>query len=174
MAIVRGPKNTGNTAPIPPLTEGIRPEHRALAERIVSRMGGSEDAVQEVMIAAWRCFSSYDPTAAIVGIARNVLANQRRKAARHCLADGAVVESEEPDAPDAAYDRKSQAANVRAALEEVPEPYRSILWRADANEEPMSAIAADIGCNVNTGHTRLRLARSLFRAAVRRHAAKVR
>lgn len=174
MAIVRSPKKPGKNAAIPPLAEGIRPEHWALARRIVSRLGGDEDAVQEVMIAAWRHPPTYDATAAIVGIARNVLAGQRRRCARLRLGDGAVAEPDDPMGPDALHDREAQSANVRAALAEIPEPYRVILWRADVDEDPMPAIAADLGLKVNTGHTRLRLARSMFREAIRRHAAKVR
>jgi DNA-directed RNA polymerase specialized sigma24 family protein len=62
---------------------------------------------------------------------------------------------------------------VGATLAELPEIFRVVFLRCELGEEAVSDVAADLGINPNTVHTRLRLARARFREALARQLAKL-
>ena len=98
----------------------------------------------------WSGPSSYDPAkgdpaAWLLGIAANLLANQRRRAVREQLARArldarALLTPDDVETLLARMDASVEAARLRAAMETLPEPYRQVLLLA--GESSLSPAAA--------------------------------
>jgi len=112
----------------------------------------------------------------LFGITRHVVFRwiSRGEHERGALKAMAAEAGEGPTQPSAEDDW--QAANrhqaVHAAIEELPPIFRAVFVRCELDGMPMSEIAKEIGIPVNTGYTRLHLARARFAEAVRRYLAR--
>jgi RNA polymerase sigma-70 factor (ECF subfamily) len=161
------------------------PEFRSLFEREFSyvwhtlrRLGVGDadrmDVAQEVFVTVSGLMGDYDPERPLrpwlFGIAYRI--GLRYKAlARH--GREVVVEdpSESPDrAPlaDEAMAQKQRAALVDKAIERIDLTRRAVFIMSEIDGCAMPEIAEALGISVNTGYSRLRLAREEFEAAVRR------
>lgn len=56
-----------------------------------------------------------------------------------------------------------------SVLDRMPPDYRDVLRRADLDQEPMQAVAAELGISVNNASVRLHRARKAMREAMRGH-----
>jgi RNA polymerase sigma-70 factor (ECF subfamily) len=100
-------------------------------------------------------------------------ASDYRKLARHKTA---LFGDDEPGGSaspgvDAMAQREREAL-VHEALETLDMEKRAVLVLADLDEQPMPEIAAALGIPLNTGYSRLRVARQELAAAIRRRAAR--
>lgn len=137
------------------LRRSVRPEDAA-------------DVVAETFLVAWRRMdelpADHEARPWLYGVARRVLANQRRGAGRH-TALGARLGRElaacVPDLADQVVDR--QAAEARLA--ELPERDREVMELAVWEELAPREIAEVLGVSAVAVRTRLSLARSRLRLA---------
>lgn len=131
------------------------------------------DLTQEVLLVVHRQLPTYDRERPLrpwlFGIAYNT-ARRYRALARHRRE---VLSDDLPDAPagtstpDAALERSSDRALVRAALERLSLPLRSVLVLSALDGVATPEIARTLDIPLNTAYSRLRRAREEFAAAVR-------
>ncbi|MEZ4296765.1 MAG: sigma-70 family RNA polymerase sigma factor [Polyangiaceae bacterium] len=165
--------------PLPPLDE-ILPEHLKYVRTVVSRFGVSpthqrEDLVQEVLIEAHRSRTSHLQVRALLhGITRHIVFRwlAKREAERQTL------ETHARDAPTTVrsaedqWQEEERRQAVRASIDALPDIYREVFVRAELDDMTMPEVAKDLGIPVNTGYTRLYLARNRFVEALRRYLAR--
>lgn len=146
----------------------------SFAARRLSGPGEVADLVAATFLVALERSASFDPArgdpaAWLLGIAANLLANQRRRAVREQLARGrldarALLSADDVEALVARIDASAEAARLRSAMETLSEPYREVLLLAgEASLRP--AIAAK-AAGVSSAAFRVRLSRA--RRALRR------
>lgn len=167
--------------PLPRLCE-VMPRHVAYVRTLVARLGVSpaherEDLVQEVLIQAHRSRDSVlEPRALLFGITRHVVFRwiSRREHERGALKSRADEETDEPCQQSAELDWQAAERRqaVHTAIDELPPLFREVFVRCEIDEMPMAEVAKDLGIPVNTGYTRLHLARARFAEAVRRYLAR--
>jgi len=166
---------------LPPL-EDIQPRHLAYVRTLVARLGVSpaherEDLVQESLIQAHRSRgSTLEPRALLFGITRHVVFRwiARRAHERAVMKSKADEVAEEPAQPSAEQDWQA-AERYRAvhdSIDELPGIFKDVFVRCEIDEMPMAEVARELRIPVNTGYTRLHLARARFREAIRRHLAR--
>lgn len=130
-----------------------------------------EDLVQEVLIEAHRSqHSSLDVRALLFGITRHVVFRWTAKsnAERTMLA---LLPRTEAVTDHTAEDNQQEARRreaVHAAIDELPEIFREVFIRVYFEGQGMPEIARSLGIPVNTGYTRLHLARSRFLESLQR------
>jgi RNA polymerase sigma factor (sigma-70 family) len=122
------------------------------------------DAAAEVFTVAWRRLGRVPPEPAtlpwLYGVARKVVANQRRAARRRLRLQAAAPSGPTgTDEPDAAID-------LEAALSLLAEADREVLRLAAWEELQPREIAAALGCSANAATVRLHRARRRLAAAL--------
>lgn len=134
----------------------------------------AEEAAQEVFVRAYRAFDRYDPSqpfsAWVLGIASNHCIDLIRRRSREADLFGdadvehAALEADTPDALEALADAE-RAAEIRGAVDALPDRYRLPLVLAYYNEWSYDDIAAELGITrTHVGVLLLRGRRSLRRA----------
>jgi len=171
---------SGKRDPLPPLTT-IHPRHAAYVRGLVSKLGVTPshehaDLVQEILFQAYRSRDSpLEPRALLYGITRHVVFRfMARREHQRNTADK-WQELQEKIAP--TVEQFVDAATARALVEEaiagLDERLLYVLIRCDLEDATMPMVAAELGIPVNTGYTRLHLARerlpSLVARVLRRH-----
>ena len=162
---------------LPPL-DTIRPEHVAYVRALVAKFAVTptherEDIAQEILIQAHRSkHSQLEPRALLFGITRHVV---YRWIATHQHEQAALAaqQLQSPDEePHPSAEEEWQAAErrevVRASIGELPDMFKDVFVRVEVAEMSMPEAAKDLGIPVNTGYTRLHLARARFAELVRR------
>jgi RNA polymerase sigma factor (sigma-70 family) len=144
------------------------------AARRLASSGDVADLVAATFVVALERSESYNPTrgdpgAWLVGIAANLLANQRRRAVREALARArldarAMLSSDDVEAIVDRLDASAEATRLRAAMDTLSGPQREILVLAA--EPSLSPAAAARAAGISPGAFRVRLARA--RRALRR------
>jgi RNA polymerase sigma factor (sigma-70 family) len=129
----------------------------------------AEDVVAETLLVAWRrraeLPSGPDALPWLYAVARRVLANRRRAAARAERFRRALRIGSSPSArePEPSLERGEELRAVLAALRRLPEPDQEVLrlavWEGLAHEE----IALSLGCSENAVALRLHRARQRLR-----------
>jgi RNA polymerase sigma-70 factor, ECF subfamily len=161
--------------PLPPLDQ-ILPEHMSYVRSVVARFSVTpthwrEDLVQEVMIQAHRSRESrLDVRALLFGITRHVVFRwmakrdaERSAVALHPGRDAVTDRSVEDD-----WQEAERREAVRAAIDELPEIFRDVFVRTEIENMRMPEIAQELGIPLNTGYTRLHLARARFLESLQR------
>lgn len=165
--------------PLPPLDD-IHPEHIAYVRVAVARFSVTpthcrEDIVQETLFEAHRSRDSrLEVRALLHGITRHVVFRWRAKR-RVELALRAQLPGAEPATDRSAEDawrEEERIAVVRAALGEIPEDLRAVLVGVALEHKTMPELARELSIPLNTGYTRLHLARARFLEALRRTLAR--
>jgi RNA polymerase sigma-70 factor (ECF subfamily) len=127
------------------------------------------DAVAETFLVAWRRLDEVPPAREarlwLFGVARRVLANQRRGAQRRdalverLAAEISAIQVTYPDADDAAGTPDASLAEVGQALRSLSERDREVLtlvgWEGLGNQE----VAAVLGCSHTAARIRIHRAR---------------
>lgn len=135
------------------------------------------DVTQDTLVAVHGHWSEYDPDRPIrprlFAFAARLAANHRRRPevrrARAGVSDPMTdALAHEGPGPDAALDASRDRALVLVALESLDDDRRAVFVAAEIEGLSMPEIAASLGIPLNTGYTRLRLARTDFVAAVTR------
>jgi len=168
--------------PALPSLEEVHPRHVAYVRTLVGRLGVSpaheqEDLVQEVLIQAHRSKGSLlEPRALLFGITRHVVFRwiSKREHERGVLKSKADEVAGEPAQQSAEQDWQARERHeaVRACIENLPAIFREVFVATEIDELPMAHVAKDLGIPVNTGYTRLHLARARFAEAVCRYLAR--
>ncbi len=165
--------------PLPPLDQ-ILPEHIAYIRAAVSRYSVTpahwrEDLVQEILIQAHRSRDSrLDVRALLSGITRHMVFRwmARRDAERTAVAlhpgRGPLTNRSVEDDWEEAERREA----IRAAIDELPDIFREVFLRTEIEHMTMPEVASDLGIPVNTGYTRLHLARARFLESLQRFLAR--
>lgn len=123
----------------------------------------AEEVTQQVMVAAWRSRHTLTPSptalpAWLIGIARHKIADVRAARARDADKVAAVVTL--PGATDSveqsAADQVAEQLVVRQALEDLPEPRRTIVFLAFWEERSHTEIAERVGLPLGTVKSHMR------------------
>ena len=128
-----------------------------------------EDAAQDVFVVVHRRLRDFEGRSSITtwlfAIARKVAARHRRRttAPTEPVAELAVA----PDPFDQVV-RSEAAATISAILDRMDEDQRLVFALVEIEQLSVADVARMLDINPNTAHSRLRLARAEFAAAVRR------
>ena len=149
-----GSAASGDTVRLEAFAEFVR-EHQAGLRAFIRALGVEadwvDDLAQETFIVAFRKFSHFDSTKDfgrwLRGIARHLVANERRKEARRArILSGALTDVLlEPEAPAEAADPLETdrlVAAINACVERLPERSRALLRRRYEMNESASVLAA--------------------------------
>lgn len=165
--------------PLPPLDQ-IVPEHIAYIRTVVARFGVTpshwrEDLVQEVLLEAHRSRDSrLDVRALLFGITRHVVFRwiAKRNAERTAVALHPAPETVTERSAEDDWQEAQRREAVRAAIEEIPELFREVFLRVELEHKTMPEVARELGIPVNTGYTRLHIARTRFLESLHRMLAR--
>jgi RNA polymerase sigma-70 factor (ECF subfamily) len=147
----------------------------AMALRLTGNRADAEDLVQDTLVKALRFSDRFERgtnlKAWLYTILHNTWRNRRRDAARDTVeADSERVEqaASGPDGP-AAFDTPEQIlirdtldADLKAALDALPEAFREAVWLRDVEEFSYAEIAAMIGVPIGTVMSRISRGRRLL------------
>lgn len=146
------------------------------AARRLSTPGDVADLVAATFLAALERSDSYDPAkgepaAWLLGIAANLLANQRRREVREQLARvrldaRALLSADDVEALVSRMDASVEAAQLRAAMETLSERHREVLLLAGERSLSPAAAAKAVGVSPTTFRVRLSRARRALRRAM--------
>lgn len=132
-----------------------------------------EDVGHEVFLRVYEKLPEYDPSRPmrpwLFAFAFR-LASDYRRLARHrteLYGDDDPSRATEPDAEQALVQRQREDLVARA-LEAVEIERRAVFILHELDEEPMPAVVETLGIPLNTGYSRLRVARDEFTTALRR------
>lgn len=166
--------------PLAPLHK-ILPEHIAYVRVVVARFGVTpthwrEDLVQEVLLQAYRSRDSrLDVRALLNGITRHIVLKWIRRRAAERTAVSLHVQpamlATERNAEDE-WLGAQRRQSVRAAIEELPVLFREVFIGSEIEHRTMPEVARALGIPVNTGYTRLHVARGRFLQSLQRHFAR--
>jgi RNA polymerase sigma-70 factor (ECF subfamily) len=141
--------------------------------RMGVRAADLEDVTHEVFLVVHKLLPSFDPTRPLkpwlYGIAWRVAMRHKRRAVhrREVPGDGWEAAAPSEDSPDALTQANTRRDWVQRALAEVHESRRDVLVLHDLDGVSMPDIVAALGIPLNTGYSRLRLARKELQAALR-------
>lgn len=155
----------------------------ALALQLTRNANDAEDLVQETYVKAWRGFDSYMPGRPFLNwllriMQRAYLDNRRRdNPIRKAESLNAMVspsdgEVQEIPIADTAWSAEEEllmeefSAELRLAMDELPEVYRSAIYLCDIKELSYSEIADIQGTTVGTVRSRIHRGRKLMRDLV--------
>ena len=123
----------------------------------------AEDVTQQVFVAAWRSRHTLTPSPAalpawLVGIARHKVADVRAARARDADRLAAVVSlpGARDDALQAVDDEIAERLVVRQAVEDLPDPRRTIVFLAFWEERSHAEIAEKVGLPLGTVKSHVR------------------
>ena len=140
------------------------------------RMGANpelaEDIAQETLLAVWNKAATFDASRAnastwVFTIARNLRIDRLRRDQRsraHLLYE--MIEPEEPERPDGAFDFKERGERVRAALALLPDDQVRVVQLSFFEGHAHAEISKLLGIPLGTVKSRLRLAMNRLRDAL--------
>jgi RNA polymerase sigma-70 factor (ECF subfamily) len=171
-------RTTEDVIPVPPPARALVAEHLAFVYRVVRRLAGPddevEDLVQEVFLVVEKRREAYENRGAattwLYGICLKVVAGHRRRAWFRALKRGVGLEESEHLAAasdtGASVDRADSERLVYRVLDTMSEKRRTVLVLYELEGLTGEEIAAQLGCPVKTVWTRLFHARREFRTKV--------
>jgi RNA polymerase sigma-70 factor (ECF subfamily) len=148
--------------------------------RLARRLTGSDDealdATQEIFLRVWRGLAGFRGEAKlstwVFQIAWNYLRGYRRSRGRHLQTVEEHAEELVARAPDPAPGPERRAVSsdllerVSAAVDELPEHYRVVLWLRDGEDLSYAEIATVLDLPIGTVRSRLARARTALKKAV--------
>ena len=158
----------------------------AVARRFLSNEHDAQDALQDAFIRAFRAIGSFEERAQLHTWLHRIVVNsalmklrERRRKPEESIddllptfqADGHQT-SDSRDWSDAVLERKESARVVRAAIERLPEQYRTVLMLRDLEERDTTETAALLGTSSNVVKVRLHRARQALRTLLDREFGK--
>ncbi len=147
-----------------------RDRMRAVAHRVCRDLADADDAVQDACVAALRARSGFEARSQastwvhriVVNAALMRLRTRRRRAEEPIEA----LPEHEPDTEPSAEERVGSGelrTLVRACIDALPEPHRTVLVLRDLEEHDTAETAARLGVTVNAVKIRLHRARHALR-----------
>jgi len=157
--------------------------HFGFVRRVLRRCGVAEadldDAVQEVFLVVHRRIGDFEGRASettwLYAVAVRVASTLRRSASREQARRdkaGAQMHGATDADPEHALSRQEAATVLDTLLDELDGTKRTVFVLAELEGVPVPEIAQIMDANVRTTHSRLRLARKRFNAALERHHAQ--
>jgi RNA polymerase sigma factor (sigma-70 family) len=145
--------------------EALFREHYPAVRAYASRRAPTEmaqDAIAETFLIAWRRFDDVpsDPLPWLYGVARRVLANQRRSAGRGTALEEKLASAASPDGHDDLTEQVGDAELMRFALARLSEQDRETLMLVAWEGLDGARAARVAGCSRGTFAVRLHRARS--------------
>jgi len=157
----------------------IHRQHFDFVWRSVQRLGvdaaSVDDVIQEVFLAAYRRWGTYDARRPfkpwLFGIALNVVRMARRGESRRRRRVEAVAVQHDVSEPTDATQRHAELDLLQRLLAVLDDDQRTVVILIEIEGMSPRDVAAGLGLSVNTVYSRLRLARAhLQRAAARQRA----
>jgi|SRR5579872_3787808 len=176
-APVGGPAGTAASSPVPleasRFRELIGPHIDAaysLARYLARDPAAAEDIAQEALLRAYRAAGSLrgEPRPWLLAIVRNAYFDWRRQDRGWTVTGPAadVAFAETPDtaqeSPETTLIRRGDVAQLRAAIEAIPEPFREALVLRDLEELSYREVAQITGAPMGTVMSRLARARRML------------
>ncbi|MET9835433.1 RNA polymerase sigma factor SigE [Streptomyces sp. NPDC006385] len=166
----------GQAWTVPSWDEIVRTHaHRVyrLAYRLSGNQHDAEDLTQEVFIRVFRSLSRYSPGTFegwLHRITVNLFLDMVRRRSRirfEYLADSAAerVQAVEPSPAQAHHDAQLEP-DVQAALDALPDEFRTVIVLCDIEGLPYAEIAATLGVKVGTVRSRIHRGRARLRTAL--------
>jgi RNA polymerase sigma-70 factor (ECF subfamily) len=142
------------------------------AMRLTGRAADAEDLVQDTYVKALRFRDRFEPgtnvKAWLFTILHNTWRNARRAQARDPIAvdseavDRAADTTAAGDSPEARLSRRTLDADLRAALDALPEAFRQAVWLRDVEDFSYAEIAKMLGVPIGTVMSRISRGRRLL------------
>lgn len=148
----------------------------AVVGQLISDRGEAEDVTQEVFFKVYRKLGSFRQESSfytwLYRVAINAATDRRKRRRRdtlHCGDEAARLAVSETTAPsDDPLGREELAREVRAAVADLPDKYRTILLLREFDGLAYEDIAAALGCSLGTVESRLFRARARLREKIAR------
>jgi len=147
-----------------------------LARRLTGNDEAALDATQEIFLRVWRGLAGFRGEAKlstwVFQIAWNYLRGHHRRTARHLQVVGGQSDEVVARAPDPGPSPERSAVSadlldrVTAAMDELPEHYRVVLWMRDGEDLSYAEIAEALDLPIGTVRSRLARARSALKKSV--------
>ena len=147
----------------------------ATALRLTRNRADAEDLVQDTLVKAFRFSSKFEPgtnlRAWLSTILHNTWRNRLREAGRQAVdVDSSRVEEAEASAdgtsgaetPEQLLLRSTLDADLRAALDELPDVFRQAVWLRDVEEFTYGEIAQMLGVPIGTVMSRISRGRRML------------
>jgi RNA polymerase sigma-70 factor (ECF subfamily) len=145
---------------------------------VVARVAGgtrdAEDLAQEAFLKAFAAIDRFEGKSALytwlyriaINTARDWIAARRRRPAVPLEGEsGLIVDPPDPgESPEQSSHRRERAAIVRAALERLPEPFRTTLILREMEGNTYEEVANILGISIGTVESRIFRARCKLRA----------
>lgn len=147
----------------------------SLAYRMCGRQSAAEDVVQDAFLSLWRSGARYDPSRGsvrtwVLRVVRNRAIDSFRREAVHTGRDvgddGLAERMASPADTEAEAQRKDDAAQVRSALQELPDDQRRVIELAYFGGFTHAQIADMLKLPAGTVKGRMRLALTKLRVAL--------
>ncbi len=130
----------------------------------------ADDIVQDAFLRAFRAFDSYrggDPKAWVLAIVRNCSFSWAKASRAGVVGGGSAPDPDEladplQDTPESSLVRGSEIEQLRAMIEELPDPFRETLILRELEELSYKQIAQITGAPVGTVMSRLARARHML------------
>ena len=156
-----------------PSFDDVYESHVAFVWRVLRACGVPveqlEDAAQDVFVVVHRRLVDFEGRSSITtwlfAIARKVAARHRRRSSPPAEPVSELVPAPDPFDQVA---RSEAAATINAILDRMDEDKRLVFALVEVEQLSVAEVARMLDINPNTAHSRLRLARAEFAAAVRR------
>ncbi len=159
-----------------PTFDEIYAEHLGFVWRVLRACGLAsdqlEDAAQDVFVVVHRRLSEFEGRSAITtwlfAITRRVAASHRRRRQPAVVDPIVLPEVASPADPFDDVLRRQAADAIAAILDHMDEDRRLVFVLVELEQMSVAEVARLLDINTNTAHSRLRLARADFAAAVRK------
>ncbi|MBQ7801672.1 MAG: RNA polymerase sigma factor [Oscillospiraceae bacterium] len=164
----------GDPAGLQALMERYIPYVSAVVWNILRSAMPAEDAeevVSDVFLAAWEQAEDLRPgsvKAWLGAVARNKAKNRLRRMGRELPLEEDVLELPGADSPEEDAQRAEEAAQVRRAVESLPQPDREVFLRHYYYAQTVREIASYMDLNESTVKTKLRRGRGRLKELLTR------
>lgn len=163
----------GNRAAFSTLFAYYAPKVKSLALCMGADAATAEEVAQETLLTVWRRAATFDPARAaastwIYAIARNGIIDRLRRQSRPALRPEDLVHQAQDDpSPDRRIDDERTASRLRAELANLPAEQAEVLRTFYFEGKSHGRIAEELDLPLGTVKSRIRLALSRLRAALR-------
>jgi RNA polymerase sigma-70 factor, ECF subfamily len=142
------------------------------AMRLTGRSADAEDLVQDTYVKAFRFQDRFERGTNLKAWLFTILHNTWRNARRASARDPVAIDSEAvdraadtagaDDSPEARLSRRTLDANLRAALDALPDVFRQAVWLRDGEDFSYAEIATMLGVPIGTVMSRISRGRRLL------------
>ncbi len=146
----------------------------ATALRLTRNRADAEDLVQDTFVKAFRFTDRFEPGTNLKAWMFTILHNTWRNRVRDAARDAVDVDSElveqaaateglaAPETPERILLRETLDADLQAALDEMPEAFRTAVWLRDVEEFSYAEIAGMLGVPLGTVMSRISRGRRML------------